>query len=215
MGGFGSGRTSKIGRRPKEKVCIEWVPSLSSFKLMPGKVAKANGVTFLSFYRYNITVTKENLKVTSKESKLIFETPMKSIYSGLGERYFFTCPHCKTCTSRLYYSLAIGCRKCLNLSYLSQNISNEDRWFLKRKRLLQRYDMSRENADKCQRRKGMHKKTFDRFINEYHFINEMRINISLNRFDYKRVFFLLREGRKTGKYQYTFSNAFLNMLSIF
>lgn len=131
---------------------------------------------------------------------------MQTIDSGIGLRYLFTCPLCCRRTSRLYCALAIGCQKCLNLSYHSQNISNEDRWLLRRDRLLERYGITFEDANNSKRPKGMHQKTFEKFISEYNFINEMGINIHLNRFDYKRILILLRKGKAENGYDYIHSN---------
>jgi len=60
----------------------------------------------------------------------------------------------------------------------------------------------------------MHKKRFDRFIDEYNFIDEMPINIFPGRFEYKRVFALFRKGRKTGKYQYFYTNLLIEPLQL-
>lgn len=210
IGGYGSGRTSKVGRRAREKSRVEWLPCLNSFKCMPGRLAKINGVSSTTIGRYIVTTSKDFLEVHSLKKDLIFKTPMQTINSGFGLRYFFTCPHCFKRTSRLYCALKIGCRKCLNLSYHSQNISNEDRWLLKRERLLDRYGMSFENANSSIKKKGMHRKTFDKFMSEYNFINEMGINIHLDRFDYKRVLALLREGKEMDKYLHSFNNLFFD-----
>lgn len=173
---------------------------------MPGKLAKINGSSCVTIERYNITISRRFLEISSFKNDLIFKTPMQTIHSGFGLRYFFTCPHCFKRTSKLYCALTIGCRKCLNLSYHSQNISNEDRWLLKRKRLLERYGMSLEDANIWTKKKGMHKHIFEKFMNEYNFINDMGINIHLDRFDYKRVLWLFREGKKTERYNYTYNN---------
>jgi len=179
---------------------------LNSFKCMPGKLAKINGSSCTTIGRYIVKTSKNFLEISSLKNDLIFKTAMQTIDSGLGLRYFFTCPHCFKRTSRLYCALTIGCRKCLNLSYLSQNISNEDRWLLKRKRLLERYGISFEDANNWTKKKGMHKHTFEKFMNEYNFINDMSINIHLDKFDYKRVHCLLREGKKTEIFDYKYNN---------
>lgn len=210
MGGYGSGRTRKVGRRTREKCRVEWLPYLNSFKCMPGKLAKLNKVARTTIERYNITISRFFLEISTLKNDLIFKTPMQTIDIGLGLRYFFTCPHCFKRTSRLYFALTIGCRKCLNLSYHSQNISNEDRWLLKRKKLLERYGMTFEDANYWTKKKGMHKRTFDKFMSEYNFINDMSINIHLDRFDYKRMLALLKTGRKTGNFCYSFNQ---NLLS--
>ena len=209
VGGYGSGRTNKVGRRLREKSRVEWLPCLNSFKCMPGKLAKINGSFCTIIGRYIVSTSKDFLEISSLKNDLIFKTPMQTIDSGFCLRDFFTCPHCFKRTSRLYCALTIGCRKCLNLSYHSQNISNEDRWLLKRDRLLERYGMSFENANNWTRKKGMHRATFDRFMGEYNFIDDMGINIHLDRFDYKRVLALLKLGRKTGEYPYRHSDILL------
>jgi len=192
VGGYGSGRTSKVGRRPRDKSRVEWLPCLNSFKWMPGKLAKINGSSCTTIGRYIVTTSRDFLEINSLKNDLIFKTPMQTIDSGFGLRYSFTCPHCFKRTSRLYCALTIGCRKCLNLSYHSQNISNEDRWLLKREKLLKRHGMTFEDASNWCKRRGMHKRTFDKFMTEYNFINDMGINIHLDKHDYKKVLFLLR-----------------------
>ncbi len=125
---------------------------------------------------------------------------MQTIDSGIGKRYYFTCPYCRSRTSRLYLKQTIACRECHDLSYHSQNVSNEDRWLLRRSRLLERNGLSFEQAMYRERKKGMHKKTFEKLMNEFHLLTDMGIDIHLNRFEYKNVLRLIREGRRTGDY---------------
>lgn len=206
MGGFGSGRTSKRGRRPRNKAIVEHCPCLNSFKFMPRKQALRNERTFAALGRHQIQITKEEAKHIYA-GKVLFTTPMQTVESGKGERYFFTCPGCYRRTSRLYlYKDTIRCRVCHNLSYYSQNISNENRWLHRRDKLLKRHGLTGEEFCPYEKKKGMHWKTHERLVTEYDFISDMGINVFFNRFEYKRTLALLRKAKRTGNWEYFFTD---------
>ena len=201
MGGYGSGRTSKVGRRPRKRGIVEHTIYLNSFQFMPNKIAKVNGTSCLKINSYKIWVSKEKFQIFAETGDLLLSSPMRPVYSGKGTRYYFSCPMCGIRTSRLYIKQQIACRNCLNLSYHSQNISNEDRWLLRRERLLKRNGLTFQDIEHFRRKKGMHHTTFKRILREYQFISDIGINIHLNRFEYKRCFQLLRQGRRNDFYQ--------------
>jgi len=129
---------------------------------------------------------------------------LAQIYHTKGQQY--TAPIVSSAPPDSITPRPIGCRKCLNLSYHSQNISNEDRQLVRRERLLERYGITFEDANNSKHPKEMHQKTFEKFISEYNFINDMGINIHLDRFDYKMVLWLSKEGKKSERYDYTHNN---------
>ncbi len=212
MGGYGSGRTSKVGRRLRNKTFVGELPCLNSFRVMPGRIAAAGGHSRIRLGRFNGTATTKELNIFDGDN-LIVSSPMQPSSVGYGTRYYFTCPGCRRRVAKLYLKQTFACRRCHNLAYLSQNISNEDRWLLKRERLLERFGLSFRQASYCEKKKWMHLRTFDKAVQEFDFLNDMGINIHLDRFDYRRVLSLLRIGRKTGEYPHDYSRTVIHNLA--
>lgn len=202
MGGFGSGRTDKVGRRPRKKLFVSQLPCLNSFKCMNTRLIKENKYTVVTFEWTRLVIKKDCLSIYHKdapsEGKPLFFSPMQVVKCGFGERYYFSCPYCCLRTSRLYYLGYFACRQCHCLAYRSQNMSNEDRWLMKRDRLLQRYGATFEEASYSSKPKGKHKKTFERVVEEFQFLTDYGIHIFFNRFEYPNILDKLRYGKKAG-----------------
>lgn len=196
MGGYGSGRTSKVGRRPRHKIFVNEIPRINSFKVMPGKIAATGGYSNVRLGHLTGKATTEELTIFSGD-QLLMRTPMQSSPVGYGTRYYFVCPRCERQAANLYLHRVFACSKCHNLAYLSQNASNEDRWLMKRDKLLKRYGLTFGQLTYCMKKKWMHHSTFKKAIEEFNFINDMGINIHMDRFDYPRILRLWRE-RKSG-----------------
>lgn len=191
MGGYGSGRTSKRGRKARNKMFVEWFPYVSSFKCMTAKIAKENGHTLTAIGDVKLLVTKDMLSIYQKNDSFktgpMFSSPMQSVKGGFGERYYFRCPYCSTRTSRLYFCRYLACRKCHNLAYFTQNMSNEDRWLTKRRRLIDAYGITFEEASRACKPKWKHRRTFDGVIKEFDYLTEVATKIHLNRFEFQNT----------------------------
>ncbi len=86
-----------------------------------------------------------------------------------GKRWWFICPlkGCSRRVGRLYLTgTYFGCRKCLSLSYESQNEAPHYRMLHKAQAIHQKLGGNGCTDDWIQKPKHMHHKTFDRLINE-------------------------------------------------
>ena len=115
-----------------------------------------------------------------------------------GRRPWFCCPRCKRRTAIVYISRTVACRKCLGLGYQSQNECASDR-------AIRRIDFLRDklkwepgflNGSEW-RPKGMHYKTYERYLREYQWLTGY-VNLSIaHRFGFAaRVLGLNEHGRK-------------------
>lgn len=77
-----------------------------------------------------------------------------------GKRPWFVCPRCQARAVYLYHLDLFACRKCQRLTYETQSVIRHTRLIWKRDHLEARLDPDRE------RPKGMHRKTYDRILDQ-------------------------------------------------
>lgn len=87
-----------------------------------------------------------------------------------GERLWFKCPAqgCGRRVAKLYCGGVFACRKCHNLSYPSQNEDKSGRAGRHLSRICNRLGWQNDGCGGV-RPKGMHKRTFERLVDEYNF----------------------------------------------
>jgi len=84
-----------------------------------------------------------------------------------GERLWFLCPHCGKRVAVLYgVDARFLCRHCYNLPYASQGKGKLDRLIDQKHKLGDRIFEDYDGYG-WRRRKGMHKRTFDRLYEQY------------------------------------------------
>ena len=84
-----------------------------------------------------------------------------------GKRCWFLCPGCNRRVAVLYGDKYFLCRKCLNLTYSTQQESPPFRLTSKAQKIRERLGASLNTSDHIiEKPKGMHRKTFERLKNE-------------------------------------------------
>ena len=101
-----------------------------------------------------------------------------------GRRWDFRCPACKRQCRVLYLGLFCGvkdslaCRLCRSLVYRSQRIATDRRWERRAQKLIDR--AGQEASDGLiYPHKGMHRRTFDRLMDEAQLYNEAAVGYRL------------------------------------
>jgi len=86
-----------------------------------------------------------------------------------GQRPWFLCPMCKRRVAILYLTAeSFSCNRCSNITYYSRCESPLDRLLRRKQKIYKRISSDDDwNLGFFYRPKGMHKKTFDRLIDEY------------------------------------------------
>lgn len=83
-----------------------------------------------------------------------------------GKRWWFECPNCGRRVAVLYSDKVYVCRKCLNLSYESQNEASYSRLMSKAQKIHKKLGGSGCVDDYVKKPKNMHWKTYNRLIDE-------------------------------------------------
>lgn len=196
MGGFGSGKTSKEGRRPRTKRFVDELYSIDSFKMMNKGILDAQGHSTCKFGRFCAAATPDDLTlyywrrgVYQKEEKqfsMLLSSPMQTVKSGFGGiRYYFTCPECGDRAKRLYFDGSdLACRKCHNLVYRTQNMSHKRRWVQRMVKEAKRDGYSYEDLSDCNKPIGKHHKKFKHAVNQFNIMQHLSIVLETERFRY-------------------------------
>jgi hypothetical protein len=123
MGGPGSGKGMR--NRARKKLFTHQLPCLDSFQLF--KLIKAKP-TQLMFDWNGIRLTRQNDGIAF--NSLDAAAPLMCVFLRVastscnygGVRYWLICPHCKRSVRLIYRRRSeLGCRRCFNLAYKSQN----------------------------------------------------------------------------------------------
>jgi len=191
MGGIGSG----MGIRPNRKRTKEFVEAFScidassfpfsSMRLFPEKVS----MCLIEDVIFQIFKDKLIVSQTNASNHWSYEIPFSLTPAYYGNfRYWFKCPKCNQRRRKLSlikvddnFPLFL-CRKCWNLVYQSQNLTQLDRLIHKKQHLLQSLTHNSEYLPGITKPKGMHWNTFNQIGSQIQDIdNKITMNIS-NRF---------------------------------
>jgi hypothetical protein len=167
MGGFGSGRCYRPRNMPFrfKKQLIGRVPRLSIPELV--KRAKADPDSYFTWANGKLYVFNDFIRVEANGAYSIIKLEAKPCYYG-GVRYFGFCPECEKRVTSLYlHTLGFSCRKCLNLTYWSQNVSLSKRLYQKMKKVGERI-----KGDRWNKPKWMRQKTFARLRSDHFDLDE-------------------------------------------
>jgi hypothetical protein len=102
-----------------------------------------------------------------------------------GKRWWFICPlkGCGKRVGKLYLSgRYFGCRKCLNLSYESQNEAPHWRMLTKAQNIHRKLGGSGCTDDWVRKPKYMHQKTYARLINEMEYCSQIALRAAAVKF---------------------------------
>jgi hypothetical protein len=113
------------------------------------------------------------------KEKFDYKIPITSTNPNYGgKRWWFICPlkGCSRRVGKLYLTgTYFGCRKCLNLSYESQNEAPHYRMLHKAQAIHQKLGGSGCTYDWIKKPKYMHQKTYKRLINEMEHYDQLSI----------------------------------------
>lgn len=133
--------------------------------------AAVNGLRLLTI-RYRLAWAPSH---TTSESIVIESVPQPLA----GSRWWFRCPGCNTRRAELLLPPnrdRFRCRRCANVSYLSQRLRTHQRLDLRARRLGRRIDWNRDDDAEVppDRPRGMHRKTFERHLAAIEEVEEKR-----------------------------------------
>jgi hypothetical protein len=153
----------KIKKKHIPRIVCSELPSIDSFKLY-----KNNMIAGFSVQPWAIRAapTADHLKVTYRNRKaysyLISIEKQACNYGGF--RYFFKCPLCHKRMRILYFAeqSVFLCRKCLNLSYLSQRLRPTERYRYMSNKIKEHIKNKGGTLDNNQKPSYMHKDKYQK-----------------------------------------------------
>jgi hypothetical protein len=159
MGGPGSGKGIRR-KKSNRKTFTSELHFLDSFQLFRLHQQMPLSSYSWAFGWIKISRDLANIEINRGNHNLIKQVSLTSTPCFFGkQRYWFVCPSCKRNIRKLYLqSIQLGCQRCLNLEYPSQNETTADRILRKRDRIIKRLTISSENC--LSKPIGMHKRTY-------------------------------------------------------
>jgi hypothetical protein len=161
MGGFGSGRGSRMRACRSKKLKIDSLPALSIPELM--NLHKENPNKSFSFDNIMLTVEADSVAL-KREDLQTFSIRIEAIPCTFGGfRYLGCCPFCRRRVRKLYlHKTFFACRHCFKMGYRTQNYTLSFRMILKRKKV-----GAQINNNEWEKPKWMRQRTFQKLRSEY------------------------------------------------
>ena len=167
MGGYGSGVS---GWKPKSeqtfKIDVQQMQRNGSLRLGTTSTNRWSRADVL-LAEISMTSWGNMIIVHTKPEQCITLTSTSCHYGG--QRPWFLCPVCNRRVAILYQvSEHLSCSHCSDISYYSRNESQLDRLLRKKNKLRKQLTVDDGwGLDFFRRAKGMHRKTYDRLLDEF------------------------------------------------
>lgn len=122
------------------------------------------------FRRSQKPVTALEVNYQFRGKQYSYDLPLTTTRPNFGgKRYWWKCPRCYRRVSVLYCAGYFVCRHCIGAKYQTQHLQPLDRQFKRIATLRSRLGWSGGVAHGIgEKPKGMHQRTYDRLLNEYH-----------------------------------------------